>query len=150
MRPISGSPPGSPVPGRQEYWSGLPFPSPTHESEKWKWSCSVVSDSQRSYGLQPTRLLCPWDFPGRSTKVGCHCLLWVFSCRQCLFVHWFQMFDCGIVCVCFFDVILFKDSASWIFGFMVFPELGEFQPLFLQIYFLILCSFFFPFYTLIT
>ena len=32
---------------RQEYWSGLPFPSPMHESEKWKWSCSVVSDSSR-------------------------------------------------------------------------------------------------------
>ena len=30
---------------RQEHWSGLPFPSPRHESEKWKWSCSVVSDS---------------------------------------------------------------------------------------------------------
>ena len=29
---------------RQEHWSGLPFPSPVHESEKWKWSCSVVSD----------------------------------------------------------------------------------------------------------
>ena len=21
------------------------------------------------------RLLCPWDFPGKSTGVGCHCLL---------------------------------------------------------------------------
>ena len=30
---------------RQEHWSGLPFPSPMHESEKWKWSCSVMSDS---------------------------------------------------------------------------------------------------------
>ena len=30
---------------RQEHWSGLPFPSPMHESEKWKWSPSVVSDS---------------------------------------------------------------------------------------------------------
>ena len=30
---------------RQEHWSGLPFPSRMHESEKWKWSCSVVSDS---------------------------------------------------------------------------------------------------------
>ena len=28
---------------RQEHWSGLPFPSPMHESEKWKWSPSVVS-----------------------------------------------------------------------------------------------------------
>ena len=26
---------------RQEHWSGLPFPSPLHESEKWKWSWSV-------------------------------------------------------------------------------------------------------------
>ena len=30
---------------RQEHWSGLPFPSQVHESEKWKWSRSVVSDS---------------------------------------------------------------------------------------------------------
>ena len=60
---------------RQEHWSGLPFPSPMHESEKWKWSLSVVSDSSRPHGLQPTRLLRPWDFPGKSTGVGCHCLL---------------------------------------------------------------------------
>ena len=26
---------------RQEHWSGLPFPSPMHESEKWKWSKSL-------------------------------------------------------------------------------------------------------------
>ena len=60
---------------RQENWSGLSFPSPMLESEKWKWSCSVVSDSSRPHGLQPTRLLCPWDFPGKSKGVGCHCLL---------------------------------------------------------------------------
>ena len=42
---------------------------------KWKWSRSVVSDSSRPHGLQPTRLLHPWDFPGKSTGVGCHCLL---------------------------------------------------------------------------
>ena len=60
---------------RQEHWTGLPFPSPMHESEKWKWSHSVVSDSQRPHGLQPTRLLCPWDCPGKSTGVGCQCLL---------------------------------------------------------------------------
>ena len=40
---------------RQEHWSGLPFPSPMHESEKWKWSRLVVSDSSRPHGLQPTR-----------------------------------------------------------------------------------------------
>ena len=48
-----------------------------HESEKWKWSRSVVSYSSRPHGLQPTRLLRPWDFPGRSTGMGCHCLLWL-------------------------------------------------------------------------
>ena len=29
----------------------------------------------RSHGLQPTRLLCPWDFPGKDAGVGCHFLL---------------------------------------------------------------------------
>ena len=69
---------------RQEHWSGLPFPSPTHESGKWKWSRSVVSNSQQPHGLQPTRLLHPWDFPGNSTGVGCHCLLYLVIKRQCL------------------------------------------------------------------
>ena len=60
---------------RQEHWSGLPFPSPMHQSEKWKWSRSVVSDPRWPQGLQPSRLLRPWDFPGKSTGVGCHCFL---------------------------------------------------------------------------
>ena len=61
------------------------------ESEKWKWSRSVVSDS-----LRPIRLLCPWDCPGNSTGVDCHFLLqWIFlthgsnpglpHCRQTLY-----------------------------------------------------------------
>ena len=35
---IEGSPPGFPVPGilQARHWSGLPFPSPMHESEKSK------------------------------------------------------------------------------------------------------------------
>ena len=60
---------------RQEHWRGLPFSSPMHEGKKLKWSRSVMSDSSRPHELQPTRLLCPWDFPGKSTGVGCHCLL---------------------------------------------------------------------------
>ena len=36
---------------------------------------SVVSNSLGSYGLEPARLLCPWDFPGKNTGVGCHFLL---------------------------------------------------------------------------
>ena len=40
-----------------------------------KWSHSVVSDSLRPHGLYPTRILSPWDFPGKNTGVGCHFLL---------------------------------------------------------------------------
>ena len=65
--PIDGSPPGFPIPGILQ--------ARTLENEKWKWSRSVVSDSSRPHGLQPTRLLHPWDFPGKSTGVGYHCLL---------------------------------------------------------------------------
>ena len=36
---------------------------------------SIMSDSLRPHGLQPTSLLCPWDFPGKNTGVGCHFLL---------------------------------------------------------------------------
>ena len=46
-------------PGR---WHLNRDPSPMHESKKWKWSHSVMSDSSRPHGLQPTRLLRPWDF----------------------------------------------------------------------------------------
>ena len=34
-----------------------------------------MSDSSQHHGLQPTRLLCPWKSPGKSTGVGCHALL---------------------------------------------------------------------------
>ena len=38
-------------------------------------SRSVVSNSLGSHGLQPARLLCPWDSPGKNTGAGCHALL---------------------------------------------------------------------------
>ena len=37
--------------------------------------CSVVSDSLQLHGLWPSRLLCPWDSPGKNTGVGCYSLL---------------------------------------------------------------------------
>ena len=37
--------------------------------------CSVMSDSLWPHGLGPATLLCPWDFPGKNTGVGCHFLL---------------------------------------------------------------------------
>ena len=38
-------------------------------------SHTVVSDSLWPHGLKPARLLCPWDSPGRNTRMGCHFLL---------------------------------------------------------------------------
>ena len=75
--PIDGSPPGSPVPrilqARTLEWVAISFSN----AWKWKWSHSVMSHSSRPHGLQPTRLLHPWEFPGKSTRVGCHCRLCV-------------------------------------------------------------------------
>ena len=56
---------------RQEYWSGLPLPSPYGGLRV----ASVVSDSVRPHRRQPTRLHRPWDSPGKNTGVGCHFLL---------------------------------------------------------------------------
>ena len=38
-------------------------------------SRSAASNSLQPRGLRPARLLCPWDFPGENTAVGCHSLL---------------------------------------------------------------------------
>ena len=83
--PIDGSPPGSPVPGmlqaRTLEWVAISF------SNAWKWKVKVKSLSRiwllATPWLQPTRLLHPWDFPGKSTGVGCHCLLRIYTHRSC-------------------------------------------------------------------
>ena len=59
---------------RQEYWSGVPLPSPMHEREKWKWSRSVVSNSLRPHGLQPTRLLQSMGFSRQE--------YWIFTANR--------------------------------------------------------------------
>ena len=44
----------------------------------WWWCCSVTKSCltlSLPRGRQPTRLLCPWDVPGRNTGMGCHFLL---------------------------------------------------------------------------
>ena len=40
-----------------------------------KETISKVKRQPSEWEKQPTRLLHPWDFPGKSTGVGCHCLL---------------------------------------------------------------------------
>ena len=41
-----------------------------------------VCDSLWPYGLWPSRLLCPWDSPGKNTRVGCHTLFHGISPTQ--------------------------------------------------------------------
>ena len=45
----------------------------------------------RPHGLQPARLLCPWNYPGKNTGVGCHFLLngifLIQGSNPCL-LHW--------------------------------------------------------------
>ena len=83
---------------RQDYWSGLSFhpprnhPNPgieptspalqahslplSHQgstpAQIGSVSCSVLSDSLQPHGVQPVRLLCPWNSPGKNTGLGRH------------------------------------------------------------------------------
>ena len=77
---------------KQEYWSGLPFPSPdlpylgvkptspalaggffSNESpgKRQRTGCVHAQScpTLRPHGLYSARLLCPWDFPGKNTGV---------------------------------------------------------------------------------
>ena len=64
-------------------------------------SHSVVSDCLQPHGLQPARLLSPWDFLGKNTGVDCHFLLQgifltqgsnpgLLHCRQILYCLSYQ------------------------------------------------------------
>ena len=69
-------------------------------------SSSVMSDSFQPHGLQFSRLLHPWDFPGKNTGVGCHSLfqgifltqgsiLSLLHCRQILYNLSYQGSPCA-------------------------------------------------------
>ena len=75
--PIDGGPPGFPIPGilqaRTLEWVAISF------SNAWKWKVKVKSLSRVRLLVIPWTTahqgLRPWDFPGKSTGVGCHFLL---------------------------------------------------------------------------
>ena len=48
----------------------------------WWFSLSVMPSSFVTHGLYPTRLLCPWNFPGKNTGAGCCFLLQRISPTQ--------------------------------------------------------------------
>ena len=53
----------------------LTVPSNRRFGQRYWCFHSVVSDTSWPYGLQPARFLCPWDSPGKNTRVGSHPLL---------------------------------------------------------------------------
>ena len=76
--PRDGSPPGSSIPGILQariLEGGCHFLFQCMKVKSENEVTAQSSDSSRPHGLQPTRLLRPWDFPSKSTGVGCHCLL---------------------------------------------------------------------------
>ena len=105
--PIDRSPSGSPIPGilqaRTLEWVAISF------SNAWKWKVKVKSLSRvrllatpwtAAYQAPP-----PWHFPGRSTGVGCHCLLQRWSPGPMnSFFNW-------VLCFCF----LFPDQVWSVF-----------------------------------
>ena len=46
-----------------------------------------MSRSLQPYDCKPTSLLCPWNFPGKNTRVGCHFLLQGICLIQGLNLH---------------------------------------------------------------
>ena len=87
--PVDHGPPGSSVheilQARILKWVAISFSSDKVWSE---WSeVTQPCLTLRPHRLQLTRLPCLWDFPGKSTGVGCHCLLQICVC----------------VCVCVFS-----------------------------------------------
>ena len=85
--PIDGSPPGSPTPGilqvRTLEWVAISF------SNAWQWTVKVKSHSRVRLSATPWTAAYqaphPWDSPGKSTGVGCHCHLLHLPLK-----HWYS------------------------------------------------------------
>ena len=105
--PIDSGPPGSPPwdsPG-EHIGVGCHFLLQYMKVKSESEFCSVVSDSSRPDGLQPTRLLRSWDFPGKSTAVGCLAFSKAYTLRKpklkktyvshCSFQHYLQYLEHG-------------------------------------------------------
>ena len=87
--PIDGSPPSSPIPGilQARTLEGVAISF----SNAWKWKVKVKSLSR----VRPSAT--PWTaafqappsmgFPGRSTGVGCHCLLRIITIPKVKYYH---------------------------------------------------------------
>ena len=102
--PIAGSPPGSPVPGilqaRTLEWVAISFPN------AWKWKVEekllshvwlLATPWTAAYQAPPSIPIPSWDFPGKSTGVGCHCLLYIYELKALYLylklIQWKYMYE---------------------------------------------------------
>ena len=76
----------------------------------------------RPHGLQPTRLLCPWDFPGKNAGAGCHFLLQGIFPTQGLNLHFLQLLHWQA------DTLSLSHQGSRIAN-IIFTESKDCQPL---------------------
>ena len=88
---------------------------------------TAMSISLPPRGLEPDRLLCPWDFPGKNTNGSCHFFLWgIFltqglnPCLLCL-LHWqadavpLHHLRSPITVISVVKVILYSFLLVWLF-----------------------------------
>ena len=65
---------GSSLHSSAGFFGFSPFPVRGFSADQ-SVSHSVVSNSFQLHGLEPAKLLCPWNSPGKNTGVGSHALL---------------------------------------------------------------------------
>ena len=97
------SPPGPSIHGvlqaRVLEWVAISFSKRNYRKKESEVAQSCLT--LQPHRLQPTRPLHPWNFPGKSTRVGCHFLLHV-----CMYVH---------KCICTYFVTLTKRKSAYIY-----------------------------------
>ena len=71
-----------------------------------------MSDPQRPHGLQPTRLLCPWDFPGKSAGVGFVSLGKFIPRYLILFVAMVNGIDC-LISLSDFSLLVCRNASDF-------------------------------------
>ena len=102
------------------------------------------------YELQPARLLCPWDFPGKNTGVGCHFLLQRIFPTEGLNLHLLHcrriLYHCAILLYTLLFAIYLRSKMS-LFSKTVFHKLildnGYLATLCGLINYRVFCLFFF-------
>ena len=105
---------------RQEHWNGLPFPSPMHESEKWKWSHSVTANSLRfSMGFSRQEYWSGVPSPS-SLKRSPSLQSWLFSLLWTYFTFLHSLSKFWDLLLSFFHILAVVTDASITIGVLIF------------------------------